>query len=68
MMKLEFFKDKMFDLLNDADTIRIKDIEANDKEGTFLVSTQDGSVFEVRCRQVKAPLRDTRLFWRVNVY
>ncbi len=67
-MKLEFFKDKMFELLNDADTISIKDIETNDKEGTFLVSTQDGRVFEVRCRQVKAPLRDTRLFWRVNVY
>ena len=32
-MKLEFFKDKMFELLNDADTISIKDIETNDKEG-----------------------------------
>ena len=65
-MKLEYFKDKLFDLLNDADTITIKDIETNDKEGTFRVSMQDGSVFEVRCRQVKAPLRDTRICWRIK--
>ncbi|MDE6363371.1 MAG: hypothetical protein K2O40_14650 [Lachnospiraceae bacterium] len=67
-MKLEYFKDKLFELLNDADTIKIKDIETNDKEGTFTVSIQDGSVFEVRCCQVKAPLRDTRICWRINQY
>ena len=65
-MKLEYFKDKLFDLLNDADTITIKDIETKDKEGTLRVSMQDGTVFEVRCCQVMAPLRDTRICWRIN--
>lgn len=50
--KLDYFKDKIFDLLNDADEIGIKDIETNDKKGTFKVMLQDGGIFEVECRQL----------------
>lgn len=50
--KLDYFKDKIFDLLNDADEIGIKDIETNDKKGIFKVMLQDGGIFEVECRQL----------------
>lgn len=50
--KLDYFKDKIFDLLNDADEIGIKDIETNDKKGIFKVLLQDGGIFEVECRQL----------------
>lgn len=50
--KLDYFKDKIFDLLNDADEIGIKDIETNDKKGIFKVLLQDGEIFEVECRQM----------------
>lgn len=50
--KLDYLKDKIFDLLNDADEIGIRDIEADDKKGIFKVFLQDGNMFEVECRQV----------------
>ena len=50
--KLYYLKDKIFDLLNDADEIGIRDIETNDKQGIFKVFLQDGDMFEVECRQV----------------
>ena len=49
--KLDYLKDKIFDLLNDADEIGIRDIETNDKQGIFKVFLQDGNMFEVECRQ-----------------
>ena len=51
--KLDYLKDKIFDLLNDADEIGIRDIETNDKQGIFTVLLQDGNIFEVECRKVE---------------
>lgn len=50
--KLDYVKDKIFELLNDTDEIGIRDIETNDKKGLFKVWLQDGKIFEVECRQV----------------
>ncbi len=52
-MDLNYFKDKIFDLLNDTNTMFISDIDTNDKENTFKILLQDGNLFEVECRQVK---------------
>lgn len=52
-MDLNYFKDKVFDLFNDTDTMVINDIDTNDKENTFKILLQDGNLFEVECRQVK---------------
>ncbi len=52
-MELNCFKDKLFDLLNEADNMEIKNIEVNDKENTFRVFLQDGYSFEIECRQIK---------------
>ena len=51
--KLDYLKDKVIDLLNDADEIGIRDIETNDKKGIFTVLLQDGNIFEVECRKVE---------------
>lgn len=52
-MELDYFKDKIFDLLNETDTMIISDIEAKDKENIFRICLEDGKIFEVECRQVK---------------
>ena len=51
-MELNDFKDKLFELLNKADEMKISDIETNDKENIFKVVLQNGSAFEVQCRQI----------------
>lgn len=48
--ELDYFKDKVFDLLNEADIMDVKDIETDDRKNTFRVSLQGGGVFEVECR------------------
>ncbi len=50
--KMDYFKDKIFDLLNDEDEIQIQDIETNDKENTFKIFLWDGNIFEVKFRQM----------------
>ena len=47
------FKDKLFELLNDADDIGINDIETNDKENKLRVSLQNGLLLEIECRQIE---------------
>lgn len=51
-MELIYFKDKLFDLLNESDEMDIADIDTDDRNALFTVSMADGSVFEVECRQV----------------
>lgn len=43
-MKLNYFKDKLFDLLNEAEDMRIKDITTIDREDKFMVEILDGSI------------------------
>lgn len=49
---MDYFKDKLFELLNDADDMGISDIETNDRENKLIVSLQDGMIVEVECRQI----------------
>lgn len=52
MSDLECFKDTIFDLLNEADNLAIKDVETNDKENIFQVFLKNGNIFELECRQI----------------
>lgn len=52
-MSFEYFKDNIFDLLNEADNIGISDIECFDKKSIFKVSLQTGEIYEVECRQAQ---------------
>lgn len=50
-MELNYFKDKLFDVLNDSDELDLSDITVDDRHDLFTVSTADGSVFELQCRK-----------------
>ncbi|MCI8582559.1 MAG: hypothetical protein HFH13_05455 [Dorea sp.] len=52
-MELDYFKDKIFDMLNDTNAILISDIEILDRQNVFKILLQDGNLFEVECRQIK---------------
>ncbi len=49
-MELNYFKDILFDLINEWDQ-EIRDIRANDKEDLFWIVMGDGSVFRLHCQK-----------------
>ena len=52
-MTLNYFKDKLFEMMNEGDNeLDIADIDTNDRENTFTVSTTDRSQFQIECRQL----------------
>lgn len=46
-MDLNYFKDVLFDLINESDVLDVIDIQSDDKADSFIVSTKDGSSFGV---------------------
>ena len=50
-MKLNYFRDKLFDLLNDGEGMGIADLNADEQNSLLTVRTEDGDVFEIVCRQ-----------------
>lgn len=50
-MELNYFRDKLFDLLNDSEEMRIADLYADERNRLLTVITEDGDVFEIVCRQ-----------------
>lgn len=50
-MELNYFKDHLFDLLNESELLDIKDIESDDRTDTFRVILKDGTCFLVRCER-----------------
>ena len=51
-MDLNYFKDQLFDLLNESDAMDISEIITDDRHDLFTVSTADGSQFELLCRKL----------------
>ena len=49
-MELNYFRDKLFDLLNDSEGMGTADLNANERNSLLTVRTEDRNVFEV-CRQ-----------------
>lgn len=52
-MELNFFKDILFDLLNESDNLNIADMEADDGKNILIVKTTDGNIIEIECRKIK---------------
>lgn len=52
-MELDYFRDMLFDLLNDSD-LKIADLNADERNKRLVVSAEDGSVFEIICRLVSS--------------
>jgi hypothetical protein len=50
-MELNYFRDQLFDLLNDSEGMGIADLNADERNSLFTVRTEDGDVFEIVCRQ-----------------
>jgi hypothetical protein len=48
-MELEMFFDLMFDAINEADGMPVKEIETDFERKTFVVRREDGSRFVVKC-------------------
>ena len=50
-MELNYFRDRLFDLLNDSEGMGIVDLNADEQNSLLTVRTEDGNVFEIVCRQ-----------------
>ena len=50
-MELNYFRDKLFDLLNDSEEMGIADLDADERNSLLTIKTEDGNVFEIVCRQ-----------------
>ena len=48
-MELPYLMDTMFDLLNESDNLDVQDLQENEAEGTFLVTTGDGTRLLIKC-------------------
>ena len=50
-MKLNYFRDKLFDLLNDSEGMRIADLNADERNSLLIVRTEEENVYEIVCQQ-----------------
>lgn len=50
-MELVYFKDKLFDLLNDSEDMGIADLNLDGKNDLLIVKTEDGDLFEIACQR-----------------
>lgn len=51
-MELNYFKDKLFDLLNETDELDIADLNLEDRKNLLTVTMSDGSTFEIMCQRI----------------
>lgn len=51
-MELDYFKDKIFELLDESSDLEIVDIDTDDLKNIFTIKIADGSIFEVECRKM----------------
>ena len=52
-MDLNYFKDVLFDLINESDSLDVLDIEADEKANLFVVTVKDGAKFHVQCESAE---------------
>ena len=52
-MDLNYFKDILFDLINESDALDVADIQSDDRANTFTVTTKDGASFLVHITKIE---------------
>lgn len=52
-MNLDYFRDKLFDVLNDSKDFPITDITVNEKQKNMVVTLNDNTMFEITCTYKK---------------
>ena len=50
-MGLDYFRDRLFDLLNDSEGMGIADLNTDEPNGLLIVRTEDRNGFEIVCQQ-----------------
>ena len=50
-MELNYFRDRLFDLLNDSEGMGIVDLNVDEKNSLITVRTEEGNIFEIVCQQ-----------------
>lgn len=50
-MELDYFRDRLFDLLNDREGMGIVDLNVGEKNSLITVKTDEGNTFEIVCQQ-----------------
>lgn len=48
VMDINYFKDVLFDLMNESDALDVEDIQSDDKENQFVVTVRGGATFSVQ--------------------
>lgn len=48
-MDINEFKDRLFDAVNESDSLPVTDITANDRQNEFKVFLKDHSSFIIKC-------------------
>lgn len=57
-MRLSYFKDLLFELLNDSEELNVSEIKTDDENNLFQVLIVDGSEFEITCRKLENKVED----------
>lgn len=52
-MTLNYFKDHIFDLINESDLLNVTDIKTNERKNSFCITVSDGSVFIIQCIEIE---------------
>ena len=60
-MNFTFFKDVLFDLINDCEQFDILDIEIFDRENRLVVYSGNGNAFELRLTEFQPVSNETRI-------
>ena len=61
-MELDFFQDKLFDLINECEYFDLTDLTVQNRNHTILVSLQNGTVLKVSIREAASPKKKTNTF------
>lgn len=51
-MELNYFRDKLFDLLNESEKRNLADLDTDEHCQLLIAKTEDGDMFEILCRPV----------------
>jgi len=52
-MTLSYFRDHIFDLVNESDLLDVTDIKTNERNNGFCITVSDGSVFIIQCIKIE---------------
>lgn len=52
-MELNYFKDQLYNLLDDSTNLELADIDTDDAKNRLTITTNDGSMFDIEVKKLK---------------